>query len=63
LRLGLKLIAKHGVRLASLLHDSSVEGRLGIYARLRVKSTSGITATFLDLLIGMVAPTRCTGCR
>jgi hypothetical protein len=53
LRPGLKLIAKHGVRLASLLHGSSAEGRLAISARLRAKSTSGITATFLDSLIGM----------
>jgi hypothetical protein len=28
-------------------------GRLAISAQLRVKSTSGITATFLDFLIGM----------
>ncbi len=53
LRRGLKLIAKLGMRLASLPHGSSAEGQLAIYARLRAKSTSGITATFLDFLIGM----------
>ena len=53
--LGPKLIAKLGVRLASLLHGSSAEGRLAISGPLRARCMSGIMATFLDSLIG-------TGC-